>query len=411
MIRTIEISDYRSILSTKMELQPDLSVFIGPNGSGKTNILSSILLLSTLAKDSEYRPYPLDRVSEFTKIKVRFQVNTKTIILTAKVNLDNDDENKDVVFASDQSWYAKDITGSSKRYKIPIAAAEFLDFEGLFRETAIMLRSKSRRAQRMISKDSRALEPELIESFQAIQSFLQGIRYYSASQFTNPSLCPVSFEVEQDGSERRRSFTRRRYPHDKFLSDLYQARDSDTYAEFFDVIGSKGIGLIDGIEFKEIPTSSIEYTVRSGGEITQRKREKILVVPQFRIGNNELSPSQLSEGTFKTITLLFYLMTEDSRMLLIEEPEVCVHHGLLSSIVELIKIYSEQKQILISTHSDFILDHVEPRNVYRVNRHSENGTEVFQIARTMSRKDYSALKKYLRHEGNLGEYWRHGGLD
>ena len=59
----------------------------------------------------------------------------------------------------------------------------------------------------------------------------------------------------------------------------------------------------------------------------------MLVVPQFVIGTNALSPNDFSEGTFKTITLLFYLMTEKSSALLIEEPEVCVHHGLLSSIV------------------------------------------------------------------------------
>ena len=73
----------------------------------------------------------------------------------------------------------------------------------------------------------------------------------------------------------------------------------------------------------------IDYRVRSGGRVRELKREKILVIPQFAVGRNVLSPSQLSEGTFKTITLLFYVMTERSSALLIEEPEVCVHHDLL----------------------------------------------------------------------------------
>lgn len=143
----------------------------------------------------------------------------------------------------------------------------------------------------------------------------------------------------------------------------------------------------------------------------QEKKEKILVIPQFIIGRNELSPSQLSEGTFKTITLLFYLTTEKSSALLIEEPEVCVHHGLLSSIVELIKIYSGDKQIILSTHSDFVLDQVEPRNVYKVTRDKNEGTVVAPIEKSMSAAELSALKYYLQAEGNLGEYWRHGGLE
>lgn len=167
---------------------------------------------------------------------------------------------------------------------------------------------------------------------------------------------------------------------------------------------------MDEIEFKEIPTSSIDYTVRSGGDVHERRRERLLIVPQFLVGQNKLSPSQLSEGTFKTITLLFYLMTVRSSALLIEEPEVCVHHGLLSSIIELIKTYSKKKLILVSTHSDFVLDQVEPRNVYGVEM-TPNGTEVKNISKSMTSEEMQALKNYLETEGNLGEYWRHGGFE
>ena len=158
-------------------------------------------------------------------------------------------------------------------------------------------------------------------------------------------------------------------------------------------------------------TSSIEYSVRSGGNVFQKKKEKILVIPQFHIGKNALSPNQLSEGTFKTITLLFYLITETSKILMIEEPEVCVHHGLLSSIVELIKLYSRNKQILISTHSDFLLDEVQPENVYRVSNTPESGTTISHITKSMSSSELKALHEYLQKEGNLGEYWRHGGIE
>jgi len=143
----------------------------------------------------------------------------------------------------------------------------------------------------------------------------------------------------------------------------------------------------------------------------QRKREKSLIVPQFTIGRNELSPNQLSEGTFKTITLLFYLMTEKSSALLVEEPEVCVHHGLLASIVELIKTYSKQKQIVLSTHSDFVLDKLEPRHIYKVVRDDQKGTLVTHITDSLSQDEMAALRDYLEKEGNLGEYWKHGGLE
>ena len=196
-----------------------------------------------------------------------------------------------------------------------------------------------------------------------------------------------------------------------FFMTFTVLRDQESYEQFFSVIGPDGIGLIDKIEFKEIPFSVDDITVRSGGKVQERQREKIIVVPQFVVGRNELSPSQLSEGTFKTVTLLFYLMTTQSSALLIEEPEVCVHHGLLSSIVDLIKKYSRRKQIIISTHSDFVLDQVEPRNVYKVSRPLNSGTIAKQIAKVMSSRELTALRNYLDTAGNLGEYWRDGGLD
>ena len=123
-----------------------------------------------------------------------------------------------------------------------------------------------------------------------------------------------------------------------------------------------------------------------------------------------LSPNQLSEGTFKTLALLFHVITNESSALLIEEPEVCVHHGLLSSILELIKYYSHSKQMILSTHSDYVLDHVEPDNVYRVTLEKPEGTIARHIRKTMTTREYDALRKYLEQQGNLGEFWREGGL-
>jgi predicted ATPase len=103
-------------------------------------------------------------------------------------------------------------------------------------------------------------------------------------------------------------------------------------------------------------------------------------------------------------------MTDNSTALLIEEPEVCVHHGLLSSILELIKSFSKRKQMILSTHSDYVLDHVSPENVYKVSSEPLAGTVVSHITKSMTAKELLALRDYLEREGNLGEYWREGGL-
>ena len=133
-----------------------------------------------------------------------------------------------------------------------------------------------------------------------IAKFVSEMRYYSASQFTNPSNCPVSFGIEKEGD---RSRGLRLSGHSKFLFDLYTEykSKSEGYNQFFDIIGPDGIGLINKIDFQEILTSSIDYSVRSGGKVRKRKREKMLVIPQFIVGRHELSPNQYRKAHLKQL--------------------------------------------------------------------------------------------------------------
>jgi AAA15 family ATPase/GTPase len=404
MLENIEIGNYRSCQKAGFRPRKGLSTIIGPNGAGKTNILSAILLLQKLcshrtADDESSGDIPPNE----SVLKATFNLNGKYATLTAKIGTYTDELNNDIIVNSSHSWYMPDFTTSRQRIKTPLWA---------FGERFPFMTAQSSYERAFFFKHFQ-LEEKAASPLVSIHEFLTNIKYYSASQFTNPSLCPVSFEMEKDGRRIRRSYSRTT-GHAKFLYDLYKEYKKDgntSYAEFIDIVGPNGINLIDKLEFKEISTSSIDYTVRSGGKIRQKTMERLLVIPQFHIGSNILSPNQLSEGTFKTITLLFYLITETSSLLLIEEPEVCVHHGLLSSIIELIKSYSQEKQLILSTHSDFVLDHVDPEDVFCVKNLAASGTKIQAISSSMSSRDYAALRTYLAEEGNLGEYWRGGGMD
>jgi ABC-type branched-subunit amino acid transport system ATPase component len=407
VITDILISQYRSCLDTHFQLHPNLSVLIGPNSSGKTNIMNALFLLRRLTEET---PPFYSRDVEPTghcKLKATLTLDNVDATLSADIDTYTDSNNTDIVITSDQYWTITQLTGNRKRVKLPLALArEFMrppdsPFISFY--------------QRRIGFD--ALEQIKKQTSLPARDFLGRVaqklaqmRYYSASQFTNPANCPVSFELEK---EERTTRPARLSGHAKFLFDLYNCRKHSKarYVQFIDTIGPDGIRLLDDIYFKEVSTSSVQHSVRIGGTVTERRKRNVLVIPQFKIGKNVLSPNQLSEGTFKTITLLFYLITEPSQLLLIEEPEVCVHHGLLSSIIELIKTYADVKQIVISTHSDFVLDMVRPENVYVLTNRPDEGTKVHHIPSLLSRREVAALREYLRTEGNLGEYWRAGGLE
>jgi ABC-type lipoprotein export system ATPase subunit len=405
MLKRIILENYRSCLRTSIDLHPKLSVLIGPNGSGKTNILRGIMLLNQLVRGPEHFARQ-SRLTSRSRIRASFHADVWKAYLRAAVYTFANESNNEVVTKSRQLWRLAREKGRDRRFTSNMP----LGLEG-FRMSHQLSLQRLLRYRRYAADERQGHVPKWAWSvFDEVAKFCYGITYYGASQFTNPGTCPTSFQIEREG--KLRSLDRMR-GHAKILSAMYSASRSDNtrpFREFIDIVGPKGLRLIDAITFREVRTSSTEYSVRVGGKVERRKREKLLIVPQFRIGRQTLSPNQLSEGTFKTLALLFHVITEDSTALLVEEPEVCVHHGLLASILELIKSYSNRKQMILSTHSDYVLDHVDPENVYRVSLTESTGTTARQIQKTMNSKEIAALRSYLETAGNLGEYWREGGL-
>lgn len=135
------------------------------------------------------------------------------------------------------------------------------------------------------------------------------------------------------------------------------------------------------------------------------------VIPTVTRGRERLSFRQLSEGTLRALSLVFYLLAEDTSLLLLEEPEIGVHRGLLVSLLELIQSQSRRKQILISTHSEGVLDRVQPQNVFAVKLDARGQTQVRALTESATAKEMLALRAYLKTEGSLGEYWRTFGLE
>jgi predicted ATP-dependent endonuclease of OLD family len=400
-LKSFEIRSYRSCIKTGFPLYPELTGLIGINSSGKSNILNAMLLLRKMCSNRYLRSHEMDDSFNKCIISIEIQHENKSLYMRGEIVFETDERNFDEVQYTKLKWNLREFTNEAAWLSIPIELIAFPDYH----YARFMRRRRSKKDyynfQNMLQKNQHLLSE--------VVSFFNGINYYSASQFSDPSRCPVSIELEEQRPlKRARSFA----GHEQFMLDLYRIwKDrGKPYKRYLSTINKEGIGLIDDFEFAEVEIPSSSYEVLSGGKIRKIERNRLLVVPSFSIDGNKLSPNQLSEGTFKTLALLFYVLTDESKLLLIEEPEVCIHHGLLSSIISLIKTYSKQKQIIISTHSDFVLDHMSPENLILVKRQKKTGTTAKPLSKSMSNNDYKALRMYLEESGNLGEYWREGGF-
>jgi ABC-type lipoprotein export system ATPase subunit len=393
------IKTYRSCKDTNLSPSDRLTALIGPNGVGKTNIMHAVLLLG-LGDRSRYYTAPKDLFTNQCEIEAEFLHAGNKVLYKSSFTYSQNESPKDQVVIADENWNFKSITGKSQWIKDQILQihSQSDNFRGdyiirsghrIFYADSKQLWSKKGMRHTTSRNIARKPSKEEIDTYDAIQTFRLGIKYYSASQFTNPALSPTSFEIDDEEDGRLSDTTQtRRLPHTRFVYDLYRASKTseDSYEAFISLVGRAGIGLIDEIKWETVNISSETYEVRTGGRLIPKTRKRNIVIPIVQVGSSQLSFNQLSEGTLRTLAMLFYVITEKSELLLLEEPEVCVHHGLLKSVIEVIKEYASRKQIIISTHSESVLDYLKPDQIRIVERPEEFGTVVRSLDEIMSKK-------------------------
>lgn len=399
-LKELEIQNYKSLVNTRLKLNNNLISLIGVNGAGKTNTLTAITLFREIARGNRrHGRYGLDKdrlahselIATFENNEERFKL--KAVVYFDSIEGENEIRNFDVL-----------IKRVGKAFDWIELNSEIFDFlEYLNRADADSIGVKRLQTQ-YLPKDNH-IKSILIE----LAPFLANISYYGATLFSDPSKSPISFELEDERLVGRRRTVQP--SHRQFLYDLYllKSKQKVAFKRYLNTVNDLGVGLVSDINFSQIKVPSSSVKILAGGQAEKITTRRTFVVPVFTIDDLQLSPTQLSEGTFKTLALIFYILNDKSQLMLIEEPEVCVHHGLLSSVIELIKRQSKQKQIVLSTHSDYVLDKLQPQNIVLIKKEGR-GTLAETLDEAMSDDDFSALKLYLEESGNLGEYWKEDGF-
>ena len=121
-------------------------------------------------------------------------------------------------------------------------------------------------------------------------------------------------------------------------------------------------------------------------------------------GNREIPATRLSDGTLRYLCLLAILLhPEPPPLVVIEEPELGLHPDLLPTVSDLLLAASERSQLIVTTHSDVLVDALTdtPQSVVVCEKHNGQ-TE-------MHRLDKEDLAKWLK-DYTLGNLWSSGQL-
>jgi len=444
MLQRIKVSGFKSLERFELEFNQGLNILIGPNGSGKTNIINFIEFLSFLSRDSLLeavrrsggagRIFRRNLFGSLTK-KISFEIEGVGNYAPIRKNefhrasykfsadIDLSENNSAIYFSRQRLQLAPNEDKISLLHKWPIDIEVDTTSEEETKTTFHALDKSlvgdafvSRREdpsiediQKQISQycgdfvRSRTLYQMLdrfVDSAGAIERDLFGAQSFniSPSIVRTPEDIASEPEIAQDGRGLAAtlfalSSAREGYflPYVRYRMQLFENPD-----HIMKAIISYSKLVNDSIESIYVAPDTVEAKLR--------------IFLTLRIGQDTMNlPFSLaSDGTAKWFALVTAIMTTSS-IFAIEEPENYLHPLMQKEIVNIVRsnfeVPNKQAFAVMTTHSETILNSIDPNDMVLV--HMDDG-------RTIAKRPQNVedIRNEIRSTGfGAGYYYIAGAIE
>lgn len=392
-IKSLHLKNILSFKDTKLDLQP-LNVLIGPNGSGKSNLIDVIGLLQAVPQDlpAYFRRHGPMSNWVWNGAQPFSEINASA------------PEFKAVLTSHD--W------PMPLMYEMTLVVNKTAKQYGVTFEALDVVQKSHDDAPPILKLDHLhgiISNGEFSEPLgtRPIEFTADHFRHDSSvlSQINDPLNYPIAAD------------TARRMAAIKLFSSWHVGRDSlvrrpqrtDGDPNFLEEDFSNLALVVNDLLSRRLEPSLNDYLKRFY-ESYESLHPRIfgntieLIVNEAGLGSS-LPASRLSDGTIRFIALLAILCHPDPPPLIcIEEPEIAMHPDSLDLVVELLKQASERTQLIVTTHSPWLIDRLsaKPDQVVVCDRKPGEGTQFKRFTR-------EELKHWLEDQP-LGEVWMAGAM-
>ena len=359
-----------------------LNVFIGPNGSGKSNLIEAISLMRATAKDLR------DVVRRGGGVVDWIWKGNPTAAATVEWVVTNPNSSQPLRHTIDFKSVAKVFSLVDERVENETAAPGEHNpyFYYRYQHGQPVVNTKTAGQPRKLAKDS--IEPDrsilvqrrdseiypemawLAENYEKIRIYREW-SFGRNAVFREPQQTDMRNDVLEEDFSNLGLFLNRLKTHHPAAKRAILAGLNDLYEGITDF------------------------------EVAMQERT---VQVFFAEGDFVIPSTRLSDGTLRYLCLLAILCDpEPPPLICIEEPELGLHPDILPSLADLLMAASEKTQIIVTTHSDILVDSMTetPECVVVFEKH-EGKTE-------MNRLSSDELAEWLK-EYCLGDLWIKGQL-
>jgi predicted ATPase len=381
-IESLKVQNFRALRDVELPKLTPLTVLLGPNGSGKSTVFDVFAFLSECFSDGLRKAW--DRRGRFRELRSRDQEGPIVIELQYRerpgtplitYHLEIEEQTRGPVVARE---YLRWKRGH------PAAPFHFLDYQ--YGQGKVITgeapEARDTRVEKALSGPdvlavstlgTLAENPRVI----ALRNFITGwhLSYLSADAARgNP----------EAGAEERLSPTGDNLPN---VIQYLREQHPDRLEQIFETLRRR-IPRIEKVDAQVLDDSRL-----------------LLLVKDAPFSKPVLSRFA-SDGTLKLLAYLTVLYDPAPPQLVgIEEPENYLHPRLLPELAEECQQAAERTQLIVTTHSPFFINPLEPEEVRVLYRAADGYTRVRRVA------DMPGIKAFIQQGATLGELWMEGHFD
>ncbi len=405
----IRIQNYKSINDITLYLS-DVNLLIGPNNSGKSNILSALKLFSDYIYSLNYDEYPKD--SELKKelyfneekannsiyaiiFNITYTYENLFFSLCIRISPNLEDKKKEHLIS--RLFYISEfiIENPISNMQSLLEKSEFLEVDGFHIEEI----------KKVFTSQRSSIFKQKVETYKRpgidFGNLIQQFSFLLSESFSSSSI--YSIQVEKLKAPARLT-----------ANEESVLPDGSNLVSFIDSMRDTNPKIIREIEkdlfrfTKEF--ESIRLIKVTGDSTTDATFKKLGLADK---DDNTFWSDQLSEGVLYFLALLAIIhQPNPPHLLMLEEPEKGIHPRRIKEIIELIFQIAKDKgiRVILTTHSTYVVDQFTeiPEGVHIVDK-IDKSTQVKNLKRDFIDKEEGREDK-IDYLSSLGEHWSIGFL-
>lgn len=383
MITELRLRNWKSFFDAKLFIDP-ITVIIGTNASGKSNIFDALKLLSALASPIDIVDIAknvrggaegiIRRGEQMCNLTITMEGDKSTELLIYEVALAFDEQRN--IYIKDESL----ILATTKRNLVMFERKGQDQMNKSLVSVALYTEGKPR-YQNFSAQTSVLSQIEYVNCVRRIKdSTLTVVNNLRKIRLSNPipermrDFAPLSKTIAEDASDLA-----------GYLANLDEELKSVTYEAILKYL-------------KPLPDRDIK-SIRAD-KIPMTDKAMLFCTEEWTAGHTqEQSALGMSDGTLRFAGIIAMLITaEDKALILLEELDKGVHPSRAKDLVKMLKEIGKQKKldIICTTHNATFVDELGPQMIpfiSYIKRNEENGcTDIHlleeneQLARLMASK-------------------------